>query len=89
MDTRASTERRQLAKRLLGQGLRPKMVAKQLGVSPSWIYAVRQELNESQRSWQGTERRRGIDRRCADMQQTLGHLMPQRRHGIDRRCHAT
>ena len=88
MDIKATAERRQLAQRLLSQGLRPKIVAKQLGVSPSWIYAVRQELSASKRSWHGAERRSGIDRRRADIQHALNHLMPQRRSGRDRRCHA-
>ncbi len=63
-------------------------LAKQLGVSPSWIYAVRQELSASKRSWHGAERRSGIDRRRADIQHALNHLVPQRRSGRDRRCHA-
>jgi transposase-like protein len=83
MDREANAARRRLAKRLLDQGLAPRIVARQLGVSPTWIYKFRQQLIERPR-WSGIERRSGRDRRQAQMpggNATIGH----RRSGLDRR----
>jgi DNA invertase Pin-like site-specific DNA recombinase len=44
VDQSAMKAKRRLAKRLLDEGLAPKMVARQLGASDTWIYRVRQEL---------------------------------------------
>jgi DNA invertase Pin-like site-specific DNA recombinase len=41
--------KRELAKRLLDQGLPPRMVARQLGASSTWIYKVRQEVQATTR----------------------------------------
>ncbi len=43
VDRSAIDAKRQLAQRLLSQGLPPRMVALQLGASTTWIYKIRQQ----------------------------------------------
>lgn len=44
VDRAALDEKRQLAKRLLSQGLPPRVVALQLGASTTWIYKIRAQV---------------------------------------------
>ncbi len=81
----AMDAKRQLAKRLLDQGLPPRMVARQLGASTTWIYKVRQEF-QGTIGWNGMERRSGIDHRQGQ-NPSAPWTSWERRSGRERRKH--
>jgi transposase-like protein len=49
IDRKAAKQRRQIAERLLRQGLPVTLVAQQLGLSSSTVYTLRQQLSQGQR----------------------------------------
>jgi hypothetical protein len=69
LDENQLQARRALARRLLAQGVKPLTVAQQLGVGRSWVYRLRDEIRAeakaeaARRKWDGTERRKGEERR--------------------------
>jgi hypothetical protein len=91
IDREAMEAKRIMAVRLLDQGIAPAMVRRQLGVSKTWIYKIRQESMNRSPVWDGVERRTssprrsGTDRRTDPTRHILYGMPGERRSGKDRR----
>jgi hypothetical protein len=88
-------QKRELALRLMSQGVAPAAVRQQLGVSKTWIYKVRQDAKREVTGWDGVERRinaarrQGRDRRTDPNRPGAGNDSGDRRKLHDRRSQST